>query len=126
MEHPGNSGSTTDATNGASSGTVGRRLRARPVVAVGSWLLVAVSFIAWLSLDAAIQGPAACELARGTSIYGEATWSWRQLGQVCTWELFDATGVEFQRGPGFSRWLFTFALVVWGGSLQLMWNSPQR
>jgi hypothetical protein len=88
--------------------------------------MVVVGFVAWLGVEAALMGPAACELAPGTSIYGESAWSWLQLGQVCTWELPDAAGgLEYERGPGFSRWLLVAVFAMWAASSRLL-GTTQR
>lgn len=100
--------------------------RSRRVMAAnGLWLVVAVGFLLWLSFEAATLGPAACELAPGSSFYGDASWSWLQLGQVCTWELLPETAVQWERGPGLNRWIFAALLTAWFASLRLL-SAPRR
>jgi hypothetical protein len=100
--------------------------RFRRVAAVGLWSMVVVGFVAWLGVEVALMGPAACELTPGTSAYGESAWSRWQLGQVCTWELPDAAGgLEYERGPGFSRWLLVVVFVMWAASSRLL-GTTQR
>lgn len=99
--------------------------RSRQAMANGMWLVAAVGFLAWLGFEAATLGPAACELAPGSSFYGDASWSWLQLGQVCTWELFPGTAVEWERGPGLNRWVFVALLTAWFASLRLLF-APRR
>lgn len=121
MQHPGQRDSGASKADSTTTACIVDRLRARPVAAVGLWLIVLVSFVAGLGLEAALMGPVACELAPGTSVYGEAAWSWPQLGQVCSWELpFPDVGLEYQRGPGFSRWLLVLVLAMWAASLRLL------
>jgi hypothetical protein len=96
------------------------------VAAVGLWSIVVVGFVAWLGVEAALMGPAACELTPGTSSYGESAWSWWQLGQVCTWELPDAAGrLEYERGPGFSRWLLVVVFAMWAASSRLLGTTKR-
>jgi hypothetical protein len=100
--------------------------RIRRVAAVGLWSMVVVGFVAWLGVEAALMGPAACELTPGASIYGDPAWSWWQLGQVCTWELpVPAGGLEYERGPGFSRWLLVVVFAMWAASSRLLGTSQR-
>lgn len=99
-------------------------LRRRSVASTALWLLAAAGLVGWLALEAVLMGPLACELAPGTSIYGEAAWSWLQLGQVCTWELpLSEGGVDYARGPGLNRWLLVTVLVMWAASSRLLGNA---
>jgi hypothetical protein len=120
MQHPGQRHADASPTR---TRIVDSR-RIRRVAAVGLWSMVVVGFVAWLGVEAALMGPAACELTPGTSIYGEPAWSWWQLGQVCTWELPDAAG-EYERGPGFSRWLLVVVFAMWAASSRLL-DTTQR
>jgi hypothetical protein len=97
----------------------------RAMAATGMWLIAAVGFLAWLGFEAATLGPAACELAPGSSLYGDASWSWFQLGQVCTWELLPEIAMELERGPGLNRWIFVVLLTAWFASLRLL-GTPRR
>jgi hypothetical protein len=121
MQHPGQRHADASSTRTR----IGSSRRIRRVAALGLRSMVVVGFVAWLGVEAALMGPAACELAPGTSIYGESAWSWLQLGQVCTWELpVAAGGLEYERGPGFSRWLLVPVLAMWAASLRLLGTTP--
>jgi hypothetical protein len=122
MQHPGQRHADASSTR---TRIVDSR-RFRRVAAVGLWSMVVVGFVAWLGVEAAVMGPAACEPAPGTSIYGEPAWSWWQLGQVCTWELPVAdAGLEYERGPGFSRWLLIIVFVMWAASSRLLGTTKR-
>jgi hypothetical protein len=101
------------------SRTESKQSARRVMAANGMWLVAALGLLVWLGFEAATLGPAACELAHGSSFYGDASWSWPQLGQVCTWELPEAA-VEWQRGPGLNRWIFVAILTAWFASLRLL------
>jgi hypothetical protein len=123
MQHPGQRHADASPTRTR----IGNSRRTRRVAAVGLWSIVVMGFVAWLGVEAALMGPAACELTPGTSIYGESAWSWWQLGQVCTWELPVAeAGLEYERGPGFSRWLLVIVPAMWAASSRLLLDTTQR
>jgi len=95
------------------------------MAANGMWMVAAVGFLLWLSFEAATLGPAACEPAPGSSFYGDASWSWLQLGQVCTWESLPDNAVQWERGPGLARWIVVALLSAWFASLRLL-SAPRR
>jgi hypothetical protein len=123
MQHPDQRHADASSTRTR----IGNSRRFRRVAAVGLWSIVVVGFVAWLGVEAALMGPAACELTPGASVYGESAWSWWQLGQVCTWELPDpAGGLEYERGPGVSRWLLVVVFAMWAASSRLLLGTTQR
>jgi hypothetical protein len=90
---------------------------------VGYWLLVAIwilgtiGFVGALAVSRVLMGPLSCALNSETSVYGQAHWSWEQLGTVCEWNLGPAG--SFERGPGMERWAIVIALVSMGTALLL-------
>lgn len=121
QQRPGTGVSVGDQLSRTESKHRARRMMA----ANGMWLVAVLGFLVWLGFEAATLGPASCELVPGSSLYGDASWSWLQLGQVCTWEHPPESAEEWQRGPGLSRWMFVALLTAWFASLRLL-SAPRR
>jgi hypothetical protein len=88
------------------------------------WVIAVAGFVAALAVSRVLTGPLSCELNSATSVYGQARWSWGELGTVCRWDL--GTAGPFERGPGLSRWAFALALAGMGAALLLAGGSIRR
>ena len=88
-----------------------------------SWLVwsaaVAVP-VGVLVVEALLLGPTACELAAGSSVYGDATWSWLPPGVACRWELEVGgdTSTVVTSGPSWARVGMLLLLVGWGAAIR--------
>ena len=91
-------------------------------LAWAAWLLCLLGFAGVLIVDAVTSGPTACELAPGTSIYGEASAS--LMGTSCSWDVTLEGGdtIRVTDGPSPARAGVAGALVLWGASL-LAWST---
>lgn len=70
--------------------------------------------LAWIGSVAVEQllfgGPVGCELSPGSSVFGEAGWSWFPLGRTCTWSV---GGVEVVDSPSLTELLIPATLATW-------------
>jgi hypothetical protein len=89
------------------------------------WVIATVGFVAALIVGRLVMSPTlSCALNPETSNYGQAHWSWDQLGTVCEWNL--GTAGTFERGPGMSRWAVAVALAGMGAAVVLAGQVIRR
>jgi hypothetical protein len=83
------------------------------------WSAAAAALVGVLVVEALLLGPTSCELAAGSSIYGDATWSWLPPGVACRWELEvggDTTVIT--SAPSWARVGMLLLLAGWGAALR--------
>ena len=86
-----------------------------------TWLFTVRVGVEWLSRTSSTIW---CSTADGSSTFGTASWSWEQLGTVCT---SDSSQVDsFEVGPGFIRWFALVLLVGWGAAMLLAGRALSR
>jgi len=82
------------------------------------WGAVAAAFLAFLIGDAAANaffGDLGCEFVRGTSIYGDLSWSAPRLGSTCTYSFENYKYVD---RPSPLRPAILLGLAVWAWTLR--------
>ena len=88
------------------------------------WCVVTVGWLVTLALGAVFSSPGlSCELAPGSSIFGQADWRLARLGTVCSYDLeeLDVRIVDVPR----LRWVVSALLLLWGLSLH-GWRRSAR
>ncbi len=90
-------------------------------VAAAAWLAVCLAWIALLGVEFLLSGSATCELARGSSIYGDATWRWLPPGTTCRWsEVIYGSNVVITREPPMARVGIGLVLLAWGCTIYIL------
>ena len=85
--------------------------RARSRLRFLPWSLLALAWIGSVAAEQLLFGSdVGCELAPGSSVFGDAGWSWIPLGRTCTWVVDGATVVH---GPSLTELLIPATLLVW-------------
>ena len=75
------------------------------------WSVFALAWIGSVITEQALFGDSVgCELSSGTSIFGEAGWSWFPLGRTCTWLIDGVTVVDH---PSLTELLIPATLLAW-------------
>ena len=86
-----------------------------------SWLLWSFALGAWsilIAVESVFTTTSACELAPGSSIYGEASWTWMPPGRVCEWTLsIGGSSVSVVSEPPVARLGILVVLIVWAGTI---------
>jgi hypothetical protein len=98
----------------------GRHALTRGTIGWLVWGALAAALVGTLVVEAMLLGPTSCELAAGSSIYGEASWSWLPPGVACRWEL-ELGGdvpVVVTSGPSWARMGMALVLAGWAAALR--------
>lgn len=97
----------------------GRRTHPRSTVGWLAWGVAMAALVGFLVVEAMLLGPTSCELAAGSSIYGDASWSWLPPGVACRWEL-EVGGVPtvLTSGPSWARVGMVLLLAGWAAALR--------
>ena len=84
------------------------------------WGVVVAALVGVLVVEASLLGPTSCELAAGSSIYGDASWSWLPPGVACRWELDLGAGtpIVVAAGPSWARIGMVVLLAGWAAALR--------
>ena len=85
----------------------------------GLWATHVLLFALVVYLDWEL-GDIACELGQGTSIYGEAEWSWSYLDNACTWRVQLEGRMRTINEPASGRLGSASVLLFWGLTLALL------
>lgn len=83
------------------------------------WMAVAVAFLGFIAADAfadAFFGDLGCELAPGSSIYGDLSWSLHRLGSKCSYLIGE--NHEYVDRPSALRPAALIGLVLWAWTLR--------
>lgn len=97
------------------------RQRAGFKIAFVVWVVALVGWVCLLGLERATMGPTSCELATGSSIYGDASWSWLPPGVRCEWGTeVEGEPVRIAEDPPVARVGTAIVFLLWGGSLWVL------
>lgn len=75
------------------------------------WSVLVVAWIGSIVVEQVLFGDSiGCELSPGTSVFGDAGWSWFPLGRTCTWLIDGVTVIDH---PSLIELLIPATLLVW-------------
>jgi len=87
------------------------------------WSLLALAWIGSVVAEQLLFGSdVGCELSPGSSVFGDAGWSWIPLGRTCTWSVDGATVIH---GPSLTELLIPATLAVWLVTLLRVRRAPR-